>query len=138
MPQARALVTIDGCRDPKQVFEAYGTHTAAHQEFLFHGLHHANQVVGQNVFFEDDFGLSTHFDESSGLLLQNFVTKRSLDLLINGKNISIIRGEEINICQSGKWPRQQVRILLETGGLQILEEWQHEDEDYGEFNLSHY
>ena len=137
MPQARALVAIDGCRDPKRILEAYGTHTAVHQEFLFHALHHANQVLGQNVFFEDHWGLSTHFDESSGLLLQNVVAKRSLDLLIDGKHLKILRGGEVNICQSGKWERQQLQVLIETGGLQIVKDWQHEDEDYGESNILH-
>ncbi len=137
MPRTRALVAIDGCRDVERVFEAYGTHNAVHQEFLFHGLHHANEVLGQNVFFEDHWGLNTHFDESSDLLLQNFVAKRSLDLLIDGKHFKISRGEKVNICQSGKWQRQQVKVLLETGGLQIVEEWQHEDEDYGESDYSH-
>ncbi len=137
MPRARAIVAVDGCRDPKQIFEAYGKHTAVHQEFLFHGLHHANQVLGENPFFEDHWTLSTQFDESSGLLLQNFVAKRSLNLLIDGKYFKILRGEVLNICQSGKFQRQQVQTLLETGGLQIVEEWQHEDEDYGESNFLH-
>lgn len=131
-PRLQALVAIDGCRDAKRVLEAYGTHTTVHRDFLFHGLDHANKVLGQDVFVEDHWGVSTQFDESSGLLLQKFVAKGSMELSIDGRRLQIGRGEEINICQSGKWEQSEVKLMANAGGLKIVGEWHHEDGDYGE------
>jgi L-histidine Nalpha-methyltransferase / hercynylcysteine S-oxide synthase len=130
-PRTQALVGIDGCRNSSRVLEAYGTRTGVHRDFLFHALHHANEVLGQHVFFREQWDLQTHFDEHSGFLKQNFVAKRNIELLIEGKRFQILKGEEINICQSGKWDQREVKLAIEAAGIQITGDWHHEDGDYG-------
>jgi L-histidine Nalpha-methyltransferase / hercynylcysteine S-oxide synthase len=129
--KTQALVGIDGCRDSSRVLEAYGTRTGVHRDFLFHALHHANEVLGQHVFFREHWDLQTHFDEHSGLLKQNFVAKRNIELLVERKRLQIHKGEEVNICQSGKWDQREVKLVAEAAAIQMTGDWHHEDGDYG-------
>jgi len=75
--------------------------------------------------------LKTHFDGPSGLLKQNVVAKRGVELSIEGKRLRILKGEEVNICQSGKWEQLEVKIMTRAAGIKIIGAWHHEDEDYG-------
>jgi uncharacterized SAM-dependent methyltransferase len=127
----KALVAVDGCRDLNRILQAYGTQAAVHREFLFQGLHHANEVLGEDVFCQDDWDLRTRFDEASGVLNQNFLARRNIEVVADRKRVHVLEGEEINICQSGKWGQPQVKLMMEAAGIQITREWQHEEGDYG-------
>lgn len=133
--KAQAIVAIDGCCDARQVLKAYGADGAAHREFLMNGLVHANRVLGREDFRKEDWQLATTFDISNGILKQDYIARRYLAIPIGAERITIQPGENVNICQSGKWSSEKVSSLAKVVGIHVRDQWQHDGADYGMYLL---
>jgi len=134
-PKAQAIVAIDGCRIPSQILKAYGVASSAHHEFLMNGLVNANKVLGREAFLEEDWEFATTFDISKGILTQDYVAKRYLEISMGHESFRIRQGEHVNICQSGKWNSEKVSSLARLSEIRVLVQWQHTDGDYGIYLL---
>lgn len=103
-PNDSFVIGLDACQDPEKVYHAYNDRDGVTHRFTMNGLHHANRLLGREVFCMDDWEAVGEYDSEGGRHRAFVVPTR--DLQIEG--VSLKRGERVRIEESYKYSREQV------------------------------
>ncbi|KAL6904023.1 histidine-specific methyltransferase [Trichoderma evansii] len=104
----RFLVSADCCNVERDILEAYDANKGPSRTFLFHSLHHANQLLGENVFREEEWNAVPEWDEVQHELRYSYTPKTDLHIKVGDSEISLTKGESIHFFMSGKWQESQM------------------------------
>ncbi|PHH92577.1 hypothetical protein CDD83_6739 [Cordyceps sp. RAO-2017] len=127
------LVSADCCADRGRILRAYDYAAGPSRTFLFHGLHHANRLLGKPVFNEDDWDAVPEWDEAEHELRYDYAPRK--DMLLNlgsRRSVEVKRGERIPFFMSAKWDTSQVQSMAEKAGFAVGKLWQDARKEYGE------
>lgn len=127
-PGDTMLIGIDSCKDADRVFHAYNDRENVTNDFILHGLKHANELMNEMVFKIEDWEAIGEYDEQEGRH-HTFVSPRK-DVVIDG--VYIPRGERIRIEESYKYSRDEILQLWEGARLAGNTVWSNSKGDYGE------
>lgn len=125
------FITVDGCIDSDRLLDCYNPRSAALHAFIFNGLHHANDVLGEPVFNPRDWDLDVRFDDYESVLEVFYKARRPLRLNISGVIVGVRERERIKVIISGKWDKYTVGTVAKAARLRLVHELQHRDGDYG-------
>ncbi|ORY63132.1 C-type lectin protein [Pseudomassariella vexata] len=109
------LVGVDSCVDPSKVYHAYNDREGVTHQFVLNGLRHANEVLGSEVFKEEDWRVIGEYvyDASGGRHQAAYSPIREVTVL--GETI---RAEErIQVEQSLKYSKEGMERLWNAAGL---------------------
>ncbi|KJZ72510.1 hypothetical protein HIM_08034 [Hirsutella minnesotensis 3608] len=135
--ECRFLVSADCCTDRDRILKAYNPNEGPSRTFLFHGLHHANRLLGRPVFNEKDWDAVPKWEEVDHELQYSYVPNKDVKLDIGHGCVEIKRGEPIAYFMSGKWHPSQMGSIAENAGLAIGKMWMDTRQDYGMKSCSH-
>lgn len=130
------LITADGCSKVDQLRRAYNPATGPSRTFLYHGLHHANRLLGTPVFKEDQWLCHCSHDSNQNELQFEYIATEDLSLNLGSVPVSIPQGEKIPYFMSGKWSEVQVRAIAHDAGFQLRNIWKDCQNEYGQYLLS--
>jgi uncharacterized SAM-dependent methyltransferase len=121
------FITVDGCIDSDRLLNCYNPRSAALHAFIFNGLHHANEVLGESVFNPRDWDLDVRFDDYESTLEVFYKARRPLRLKISGVLAGVRERERIKAIVSGKWDKDTVGTVARAARLRLVHELQHRE-----------
>ncbi|KAK3318271.1 C-type lectin protein [Apodospora peruviana] len=122
------LIGVDTCNDPAKVYHAYNDKEGVTHEFVLNGLHHANEVLGETTFNEQDWAvIGEYVYDGKGGRHQAFYSPVR-DTIVMGE---LVRPHErIQVEQSLKYSPEETQQLWGRAGMTEIGQWRHGDE-YG-------
>lgn len=126
------LITADGCVKADRLRRAYSPEAGPSRTFLYHGLHHANRLLGRPVFREDQWLCCYSHDPKQNELHFDYVPIEDLSLDLGSVHVSILEGEKIPYFMSGKWSEAQMRVIAHDAGFQLRDIWTDIQNEYGQ------
>jgi uncharacterized SAM-dependent methyltransferase len=130
------LITADSCAQEDRLRRAYNPETEPSRTFLYHGLHHANRLLGRPVFREDQWLCHYSHDPEQNELHFDYVPTEDLSLDLGSIHVSILEGEKIPYFMSGKWSEAQMRTIAHDAGFQLRTTWSDIQNEYGQSLLA--
>ncbi|KAF2966550.1 hypothetical protein GQX73_g7026 [Xylaria multiplex] len=127
------LISADGCQVEDRILKAYDPVSGPSRVFLFHGLHHANRLLGQVAFKEAEWDAVPEWDTGENELRYYYVPKRDIQLEISGSRIKVKEREPVYYFMSGKWNEAQIAQIASQAGLNIGKIWRDASYEYGEY-----
>ncbi|KAI1387345.1 histidine-specific methyltransferase [Hypoxylon trugodes] len=124
------LISADSCADENRILKAYDPTSGSSRVFLFHGLHHANRLLGQAVFKEEEWNAIPEWDKVLNELRYSYVPKKDVHLDVGKLQVTLKRGEPIHYFMSGKWNESQVGSIAEGAGLEVGKTWRDTQKEY--------
>jgi EasF-like predicted methyltransferase len=124
------IVSVDGCQDECKILAAYDTTKDPLRNFVLNGLHHANAVMGNEIFHPRDWTCSHEFDADDHTLRIYYTALRDVECWINGKTIMVHAGRNIPAITSGKWTKSDILQLCASIGLRVVHAWQDSERFY--------
>ncbi|KAH8435055.1 uncharacterized protein LDX57_012684 [Aspergillus melleus] len=124
------LISADGCAVEDRLLKAYSPNEEPSRTFLFHGLHHANQLLGRVVFDENDWDCICEYEKEQNELHFSYAPKRHLELDIGPSSVGFAKDEKVRYFMSGKWTQQQMSALAENAGFEIGNVWRDAQDEY--------
>ncbi|KAK4100895.1 hypothetical protein N658DRAFT_426797 [Parathielavia hyrcaniae] len=127
-PGDTMLVGLDACDNPAKVYHAYNDKEGLTHEFILNGLRHANKVLGETAFAEDDWEvIGEYVYDAQGGRHQAFYAPRR-DTMVMGE---LIRPHDrVQVEQSLKYSAAEAEELWERAGMMEVGQWRHH-KDYG-------
>ncbi|OQE34623.1 hypothetical protein PENCOP_c016G07432 [Penicillium coprophilum] len=123
------VVGIDGCRKHEEISESYESDRS--RKFILNGLDSANELLGCGIFASSDWDFQGHWNADKWMHESFYVSRRELDLEIEGKQYKIRAGEQVHAIRSGKWPHFKVADICEEAGTKIADSWSDLEKSYG-------
>lgn len=130
------LISADCCADKDRILKAYDPNEGTSRIFLFHGLHHANRLLGQDIFKEDEWDAVPEMDQQLNELRYSYVPKSDMELDIGQLHVTVKKGEPIHYFMSGKWNESQVGAIAGAAGLEVGKVWRDSQSEYCELIAS--
>ena len=127
-PRDMMLIGLDACQDGERVFHAYNDKEGITHGFLRNGLTHANRILGEQVFKNEDWHVLGEYNAAQQCH-QAFYTAVH-DLSVDG--IRIKAGERIRVEESYKYSAAQSRKLWQSAGLMPKASFGNRTDDYRE------
>ncbi|RYO92483.1 hypothetical protein DL766_000181 [Monosporascus sp. MC13-8B] len=127
------LISADGCRVEDRILKTYNPVNEPSRVFLFHGLHHANRLLGQVAFKEAEWDAIPEWDKEENELRYYYAPKRDIQLEIGGLSIGVKKGEPVYYFMSGKWSETQIASIASNAGLSVGKIWKDAQYEYGEY-----
>lgn len=127
------LISADCCSDEGRILKAYDPHEGPSRKFLFHGLHHANQLLGQPVFKEADWNAVPEWDNVQNELHYSYTPKRDIELDVGQFHVALKKDEPIRYFMSGKWSESQIGSIAKSAGLNVGKVWRDTNKEYCEY-----
>lgn len=124
----RVMVAVDGCHSSEVVHPAYNDRSGKTHEFIRNGLTHANNVLGQQAFNQNDWEVRGVYSQSEGRHTASFRALRPVRI----GSVSIREGEQIQIEESNKYNDAETRQLFQAAGLVRLATHVNRASDYCE------
>ena len=112
-PQDTMLVGIDACQDADKVYHGYNDCEGKTHRFVLNGLKHANRLIGNEAFKEEDWEVIGEYDADAGRHQAFYSPVR--DVTFEG--ILIRAGERVRIEESYKYSAVQSTRLWQAAGL---------------------
>ncbi|KAK4241955.1 hypothetical protein C8A03DRAFT_11784 [Achaetomium macrosporum] len=127
-PGDTMLIGLDACSDPAKVYHAYNDKEGLTHEFILNGLRHANRVLGETAFIENDWRvIGEYIYDSEGGRHQAFYSPIR-DTTVRGELIRL--HERIQVEQSLKYSPAEAEVLWKRAGVVEIGQWRH-SEEYG-------
>lgn len=126
------LISADGCAVEDRLLKAYSPTEEPSRTFLFHGLHHANRLLGRDFFDEKDWDCICEYDKKQNELHFSYAPKRDLQIDIGLFSVQFAEGEKVRYFMSGKWCWKQVSALARKAGFEVGNVWRDAEGEYGE------
>ncbi|PHH89467.1 hypothetical protein CDD83_6011 [Cordyceps sp. RAO-2017] len=126
------LISADSCAEEKRILEAYDPLEGPSRTFLFHGIHHANRLLGQNAFSEDEWDAVPNWNQEQHELRYSYAPKKDLQLDLGQLCIAIKEKEPIEFFMSAKWTESQVSSIADHAGLRVGHVWRDSNKEYCE------
>ncbi|KAM7203815.1 C-type lectin fold [Naviculisporaceae sp. PSN 640] len=132
-PGDTMLIGVDHCDNPAKVYHAYNDKEGLTHKFVLNGLQHANRVLGETTFTEQDWAvIGEYVYDAEGGRHQAFYSPLR-DTVVMGE---LVRPHDrIQVEQSLKYSQQETRALWNRAGMTEIGQWNHGDE-YGVHMLS--
>jgi EasF-like predicted methyltransferase len=127
------LISADSCAVEEKILEAYSPTNGPSRKFLCHGLHHANRLLGREVFREDEWDVIPVWDEAQNELHCSYAPKRDIQLDLGEVQVSLEQGEPVHYFMSGKWTEAQMASIAENAGLEVGNVWKDTQQQYCEY-----
>ncbi|KAF8463071.1 histidine-specific methyltransferase [Kalaharituber pfeilii] len=130
------LVGIDGCKKEDKVWTAYNDPHGVTREFELNGLKHANIMLGEEVFREEDWDYVGIWNKQEGRHEAYFVALKDVQIdaaklgRADAGIVKIKKGERVKIERSYKFDKDEVRQIWEGAGLVEAAKWGCETGDY--------
>ncbi len=127
------LISADCCAVEDRILKAYDPNDGPSRTFLFHGLHHANRLLGQEVFKEAEWDAVPEWDNVQNELRYSYAPKADIDLNVGSLHVALKKGEPIHYFMSGKWSESQMGSIAEKAGPQVGKVWRDTQKEYCEY-----
>ncbi|KAI1106529.1 histidine-specific methyltransferase [Jackrogersella minutella] len=124
------LISADCCAVEERILKAYGPNEGPSRKFLFHGLHHANRLLGKEVFREDEWNAVPEWDNVKNELRYSYTPKKDIQLDIEELHISLKTDEPVHYFMSAKWNESQIGLIAERAGLKVGNIWRDTQKEY--------
>ncbi|KAI0521403.1 histidine-specific methyltransferase [Xylaria bambusicola] len=124
------LISADSCAVRESILKAYDPNDGPSRKFLLHGLHHANRLLGREVFKEAEWEAVPTWDEDQHELHYSYVPNVDVQFDHDQIQVSIKKGEPIHYFMSGKWTEPHVNSIAEKAGLKVGSVWKDTQEQY--------
>lgn len=124
------IVGADACNQVSKITAAYDPASKPFRDFVLNGLHHANTVIGQDIFHVSDWACAIEFNPLAHVLQVSYTPHRDVRLEINGCSVTIRKGEKISATTSGKWTEEDMEAVTAEAGLQITDTWRDHSSSY--------
>lgn len=131
-PKSELLASIDGNQNIKAVQTAYDLPDGKIRRFVRNGFRHANRLLGEDVFDEDDWDFESIWDPVATEQRLYHVAKRDLSLRVDGSVVVIAKGERIHAITSAKWTTNRVQQLCDDAGVAVKANWIEPVSNFGE------
>ncbi|KIW67466.1 hypothetical protein, variant [Phialophora macrospora] len=93
------IIGVDGCKRAERVWPAYNDTDARNDQFIRNALDHANQILGKDIFHQDEWDRQGEWNEELGRHEQ-FLVPRA-DIWFEGRCLKA--GEKIFVVASHKY-----------------------------------
>lgn len=107
------LVGLDGCQDEKRVFSAYNDSKNLTEKFYRNGLDHANQLLGYEVFKQDQWIVEGDYDNVDHRHRATYV---ALDD-VTAPEVTFTKGQRLVFEYAYKYSEEQCDKLWHQSGL---------------------
>ncbi|TVY28507.1 N-methyltransferase [Lachnellula hyalina] len=124
------LVTADCCTAEDRLVKAYDPDVSSARTFLYHGLHHANRLMGENIFEANHWKCIMKYEQKENELLFSYVAKQDVEVDVHQLHVTVKKGEEIHYFLSGKWSQAQMRVIAENAGFEVRKTWTDAQNEY--------
>ncbi|KAI9042399.1 putative duf323 domain-containing protein [Aspergillus affinis] len=124
------LISADGCAVEERLLKAYSPNEQPSRTFLFHGLHHANRLLGRNAFDKNDWDCICEYEKEQNELHFSYSPKRDLELDIGLFSVEFTKDEKVPYFMSGKWSESQVSAIAENAGFHVGDVWRDVQDEY--------
>ncbi|KAI9821822.1 MAG: hypothetical protein M1827_002404 [Pycnora praestabilis] len=124
--QDSMLVGLDACKDKDKVFNAYNDQEGVTHQFLRNGLSQANELIGNDVFKQEDWQIIGEYDEAAGRHHAFYSPIRDLSL----EGIHFEKGERVKVEESYKYSKKESDLLWQRAGLLQAALWSNETNQY--------
>lgn len=122
-PESRLLASVDGNRDLYSIQLAYDLPDGQTRRFVRNGLHHANRLLGEAVFNEDDWDFECSWDAEAKALRIYHVAKEDMSITVDGILMNISKGGKIHAITSAKWTTTEMQQLCFDAGVELKQAW---------------
>lgn len=122
-PESRLLASVDGNQDLRTIQLAYDLPDGQNRRFVRNGLHHANRLLGEDVFNEDDWGFECSWDAKAKAQRTYHVAKKDMSITVDGIVMNISKGEKIHAIASAKWTATEMQQLCFDAGVELKQGW---------------
>ncbi|KAK4494315.1 hypothetical protein PRZ48_014613 [Zasmidium cellare] len=126
-PYDSFVIGLDACQDPEKVYHAYNDRDGVTHQFTMNGLHHANRLLGREVFHTDDWEAIGEYDKEGERHRAFVVPRRELEI----EGVSLKQGEKVRIEESYKYNRKQADQLWAHAGVIEFANWTNDTGTYG-------
>jgi EasF-like predicted methyltransferase len=114
------VVGLDGCKDGEKVWQAYNDSGGANERFIRNILTHANRLLEQNVFQQEEWERRGCWNDRLGRHEQYLVPRK--DIYVGDHCLKA--GQKMFVVASHKYDDQEVEELWRSAGLYQLKGWQ--------------
>ena len=112
-PSDTVILGLDACHDPDRVFRAYNDRKGVTEKFNRHGLDQANQLLGKEVFKQDEWQVIGEYDEKAGRHRAFYIPLKDISF----EDILLKKGERIRFEESWKYSPSTTASILRSAGL---------------------
>jgi EasF-like predicted methyltransferase len=121
------IIGVDGCKSAERVWPAYNDTDARNDRFIRNALDHANQILGKDIFHQDEWDRRGEWNEERGRHEQYLVPRK--DIWFEGRCLKA--GEKIFVVASHKYDDTDREELWKGAGLRLVDGWQVPETKYG-------
>ncbi|KAL6233623.1 hypothetical protein BDW75DRAFT_184843 [Aspergillus navahoensis] len=118
------LLGLDGCKNEKQVLQAYNDPDGINHRFVKNGLVRANQILGYEAFDLKKWDIIGVWDEEKGAHNQYY--SASADVSVDG--VDIPAGHRLLAVRSHKYDADDRECLCQRAGLKVVDSWASDSE----------
>ncbi|KAI7866528.1 hypothetical protein BDF14DRAFT_1743578 [Spinellus fusiger] len=134
-PGDLCLIGFDQRNDPAKIHAAYNDRQLRTHEFIMNGLDHVNTILKQEVFDRTLFDYDSKYQVEEGRHVAHYCVKQDMTLTYHHSKRGLVqipmkRGEFIHIEQSYKYSYEEIAAILHIAGLDILECWVDDKNQY--------
>ncbi|KAL4994226.1 hypothetical protein BDV10DRAFT_197702 [Aspergillus recurvatus] len=123
-PGTSFLLGLDGCKNEKQVLQAYNDPDGINHRFVKNGLVRANQILGYEAFDLEKWDVRGVWDEEKGAHNQYYTAR--VDVSLDG--VDIPAGHRLLAVRSHKYDADDREGLCQRAGLKVLDSWASDSE----------
>ena len=127
------IIGLDGCKQGPTVWQAYNDSGNANHEFILGVLKHANDILGKDIFHEDEWDRRGEWNEKAGRHDQYLIPRK--DVWFEGRCLKA--GEKVYVVSSYKYNDTERDELWCEAHLSPIKGWQVPEYGYGEHICKH-
>lgn len=131
-PDDLLLIGMDGhlaANDREKVWAAYHSCDDLYRTFFLNGFAHANRLVGEEWFKEEDWEFLAELEEEP-TTRHRFYFRAKHDIHLPAINRTLERGQEFDWFDSHKYGEDSVRLMCYKAGLSIIDVWQAPNSEF--------
>ena len=107
------LISLDACKERERIVNAYNDREGINQRFNAHGLQHANEVLGAEIFKADEWRVEGEWNAEAGR--HEWFYTPTAEFRRNDYSVRV--GDKLAIIHSYMYDEEELRLLLEQAGL---------------------
>lgn len=120
--------------DEKKIWDAYHSCDHLYKEFFLNGFAHANSLVGEEWFREEDWEFLAQLEDTP-TTRHRFYFRAKKDIELKKMGRTILKGEEFDWFDSHKYGEDSVRIMCSKAGLNMMNVWQAPNSEFRKFAI---
>lgn len=124
-PNDLLLIGMDGHQlphDKAKLWAAYHSRDDLYKKFFLNGFDHANRLVGEDWFREEDWDFLAELEEQP-TTRHRFYFRANRDIRLSRIDRTIKKGEELDWFDSHKYGEEEVRLMCYKAGMSVIDVW---------------